>query len=65
MGNPIRASYYKELANIAFRIENTANTLSSLYEKNLLDKEMISIRKEHLRGYIKSLEENLKYIERF
>lgn len=64
MENPIRASHYNELANIAFRIENTANTLSSLYEENPLDEEMISIRKEYLRGYIKSLEEQLKYIER-
>lgn len=53
------ALHYKVISNVAHKIEKVSEELSSLYKDSFFNVERANLRKEHLKKYVKELEELL------
>ena len=54
------ALHYEVISNVAHKIEKVSEELSSLYKDSFFSVERVNLRKEHLKKYVKELEELLK-----
>lgn len=54
------ALHYEVIANTASKIEKVSKELSTLYKESFFNESRANLRKEHLKKYIKELEELLK-----
>ena len=53
------ALHYKVISNVAHKIEKVSEELSSLYKDSFFNVERANLREEHLKKYVKELEELL------
>lgn len=53
------ALHYEVISNVAHKIEKVSEELSSLYKDSFFNIERANLRKEHLKKYVKELEELL------
>lgn len=51
------ALHYEVIADIAHKIEKVSKELSVLYKDSIFNEKRVNLRKEHLKKYIKELEE--------
>ena len=49
--------HYEVISNIAHKIEKVTEELSSIYKDSFFNEKRANLRKEHLKKYMKQLEE--------
>ena len=52
-----QALHYKVIANTAHKVEKVAKELSTIYNASYFNEKKANLRKEHLKKYMKELEE--------